>query len=77
MVKHSVMYTPDRLLLNLKKEESLIHVTMFENIVLGIFPGGPVVGTPAFSAESASSVLDGGTKIPRAQWYGQKEIKLY
>lgn len=66
------MYTPDRILLNLKKEEILIHVTMFENIVLGIFPG-----TPAFSAESASSILDGGTKIPRAQWYGQIEKKLY
>lgn len=47
----------------------------FENIVLEIFPGGPVVRTDAFSAEGAGSILDGGTKIPQAQWYGQKEKK--
>lgn len=41
------------------------------------FPGGPLVGTHTFSAESTGSIPDWETdnKIPHGTWYGIKKKK--
>ena len=39
------------------------------------FPGGPVVRTQRFYCRGPGSTPGGGTKIPQAEWRGQKQTK--
>ena len=41
------------------------------------FPGGPVVGLNASTAEDTGSILAWGTKILHAMWRGRKRNQLY
>ena len=41
------------------------------------FPGGPVVGLHASTAEDTGLIPGQGTRIPRAMWHGQKKNQIY
>ena len=47
----------------------------FKTLLVQEFPGSPVVRTRCFQCHDPGSVSGWGTKIPQAEWFGQKTNK--